>query len=162
MKAWTMPLLGKSRVDQAGAQTARPTLSRPLLPSAPLLAISTDKIPLFIRAGIRTTFKLLTLFFSFPSFYERQTPFPFPFPPVPAPITNDKFSISNSQWILPRRDAEFAEKKGKMIAFSAPCDSERGCLFKLAHTRKSSKTPAIAAICDQLPPLAPPPLTVHS
>jgi hypothetical protein len=79
-----------------------------------------NKISLSILASIRTTVKLLTLFFSFPSFYERQTPFPSPFPPVRAPITIDKFSMANSQWILPRRDAEFAEKKGKMIAFSAP------------------------------------------
>jgi hypothetical protein len=35
-----MPLLGKSRVDQAGAQTARATLSRSLLPGAPFLPIS--------------------------------------------------------------------------------------------------------------------------
>jgi hypothetical protein len=33
-----------------------------------------NKILLFIRACISTTDKLLTLFFSFPSFYERQTP----------------------------------------------------------------------------------------
>ena len=159
-----MPLLGKSRVDQAGAQTARATLFRPLPPGAPLLPIPRNrveeiqpadpppngssfsstprfalitgrctpryicsihlsfkalrpshptretsgpaprknKILLSIRVGIRTTAKLLTLFFSFPSFYERQAPFPFPFPPVPAPITNDKFSIANSQSILPR------------------------------------------------------------
>jgi hypothetical protein len=92
-----MPLLGISRVDQAGAQAARATLFRPLLPGAPLLAISTDKILLSICAGISTPDKLLTLFFSFPSFYERQTPFPSPFPPVPAPITNDKFSMANFQ-----------------------------------------------------------------
>jgi hypothetical protein len=137
-----MPLLGKSRVDQAGAKTARATLFRPLPPGAPLLPIPRDrveeiqpaapppngssfsptprlalitvrrtlrcissinlsfnalrssrpsretsspashinKILLSIRVGIRTPFKLLTLFFSFPSFYERQTPFPSPFP----------------------------------------------------------------------------------
>jgi len=154
-----MPLLGKSRVDQAGAQTARATLFRPLPPGAPLLPIPRNrveeiqpaapppngssfsptprlalitvrrtlrcissinlsfnalrssrpsretsgpaprknKILLSIRVGIRTTAKLLTLFFPSPSFYERQTPFPSPFPPVPAPITNDKFSIANSQ-----------------------------------------------------------------
>jgi hypothetical protein len=46
-----------------------------------------NKIVLSICAGIRTTFKLLTLFFSFPSFYERQTPFPSPFSPVrPKPL----------------------------------------------------------------------------
>jgi len=131
-----MSLSGKSRVDQAGAQTARATLFRPLLPGVPLLAIPTyrvediqpaapppnsssfsstprlalitmrrtlrcvcsiylsfnalrssrpsrqtssptsdiNKILLSIRACISTTDKLLTLFFSFPSFYERQTP----------------------------------------------------------------------------------------
>jgi hypothetical protein len=36
-----MPLLGISRVDQAGAQTARAALFRPLFPGAPLLPIST-------------------------------------------------------------------------------------------------------------------------
>jgi len=146
-----MPLLGKSRVDQAGAQTARATLFRPLLPAAPLLAISPNrvekiqpaapppngssfsstprfalitgrrtprficsirlsfnalrssrpsreisspashinKITLSICAGIRATAKLLTLFFPFPSFYERQTPFPSPFPPPrPKPLAH--------------------------------------------------------------------------
>jgi hypothetical protein len=70
----------------------------------------------------------MELNFPFPSFYERQTPFPSPFShPCPKPLTGpkgpitiDKFSIANSQWILPRRDAEFAEKKGRMISFSAP------------------------------------------
>jgi hypothetical protein len=137
-----MPLLGISRVDQAGAQTARATLFRPLPPGSLLLPIPPNrveeiqpagpppngssfsstprfalitvrrtlrcissinlsfnalrssrptrqisgpaslknKILLSIRASIRTTVKLLTLFFSFPSFYERQTPFPSPFP----------------------------------------------------------------------------------
>jgi hypothetical protein len=39
-----------------------------------------------------------------------------------APKTPGQLQMTNpnSQWILPRRDAEFAEKKGKMIAFSAP------------------------------------------
>ena len=138
-----MPLLGKSRVDQAGAKTARATLFRPLLTGAPLLPISPyrveeippaapppngssfsstsrfalitvrrtlryicsihlsfnalrssrpsretsgpashiNKILLSICVSIRTIDKLLTLFFPFPSFYERQTPFPSPFPP---------------------------------------------------------------------------------
>ncbi|MGA2751332.1 MAG: hypothetical protein ABSG59_21400, partial [Verrucomicrobiota bacterium] len=159
VKAWMMPLLGISRVDQAGAQYARVTLFRPLLPGAPLLPISPyrveeiqpaapppngssfsstprfalitvrrtqrcvcsihlsfnalrssrpsretssptsrkNTINLSIRAYIRTTDKLLTLFFSFPSFYERQTPFPSPFPPFRAPITIDKFSMANGQ-----------------------------------------------------------------
>ena len=146
-----MPLLGKPRVDQAGAQNARANLFRPLPPGAPLLPISPNrveeiqpaasppngssfsstprialipvrrtlrhicsiylsfnvlrsshpsrqtsgpasrknKITLSIRASIRTPFKLLTLFFSFPSFYERQTPFPSPFPPPrPKPLTH--------------------------------------------------------------------------
>jgi len=89
-----MPLLGKSRVDQAGAQTARATLFRPLPPAAPLLcraafASFNNKILLSICATIRTPFKLLTLFFSFPSFYERQTPFPSPFPPsLSKPLTH--------------------------------------------------------------------------
>jgi len=135
-----MPLLGISRVDQAGAQNARATLFRPLLPGAPLLPISPYRVEeiqpadpppngssfsssprcalitgrctpryicsihlsfkalrpshptretsgpasrinkklLSICASFRTTDKLLTLFFSFPSFYERQTPFPTP------------------------------------------------------------------------------------
>jgi hypothetical protein len=50
-------------------------------------------------------------------------------------ITIDKF---NSQWILPRTDAEFAEKKGKMIAFSAPSTALRemrawGLWFRLTN-----------------------------
>jgi hypothetical protein len=212
-----MPLLGNSRVDQAGAQSAYATVLRPLPPAAPLLPISRyrledfqpaapppngssfpstprfalvtvrrtprcissihlsfnalrssrpsretsspasqiNKILLSIRDCIRTTFKLLTLFFPFPSFYERQAPFPFPFPPVPAPITNDKFSIANSQSILPRTDAEFAEKKGKMMAFSAPSATLREPAFlDSLRPQKSSKTPAIADNCDPLPPLA--------
>ena len=171
-----MPLLGISRVDQAGAQNARATLSRPLPPGAPLLPISPyrveeiqpagpppngssfsstprfalvtvrrslrcissinlsfnvlrssrpsretsgpasrkNKITLSICASIRKPDKLLTLFFSFPSFYERQTPFPSPFsPPRSMPlahldakpqspkaattITIAKFSMANGQ-----------------------------------------------------------------
>jgi hypothetical protein len=69
-----------------------------------------NKRLLSIRASIRTTFKLLTLFFSFPSFYERQTPFPTPPPrskPLgdldakpqrPKAITIDKFTMANSQF----------------------------------------------------------------
>jgi hypothetical protein len=39
-----------------------------------------------------------------------------------APKTPGQLQMTNpnSQWILPRRDAEFAEKKGRMISFSAP------------------------------------------
>ncbi|MGA2751184.1 MAG: hypothetical protein ABSG59_20645 [Verrucomicrobiota bacterium] len=167
VKAWMMPLSGISRVDQAGAQTARATLFRPLLPGVPLLAIPTYRVEdiqpaapppngssfsstprfalitvrrtprcvcsihlsfnalrssrptretsgpmshintilLFILSSIRTPDKLLTLFFPFPSFYERQTPFPSPFsPPCSkpvtgpiAPITIDKFSMATTQ-----------------------------------------------------------------
>jgi hypothetical protein len=47
VKAWMMPLLGKSRVDQAGAQNARPTLFRSVPPGAPLLPISTYGVEFF-------------------------------------------------------------------------------------------------------------------
>jgi len=48
-----MPLLGKSRVDQAGAQNARATLFRPLLPCAPLLAISPYRVEKVENRAIR-------------------------------------------------------------------------------------------------------------
>jgi hypothetical protein len=51
VKAWMMPLLGKSRVDQAGAQTARAALFRPLPPGALLLAISTYRVEDIQPAG---------------------------------------------------------------------------------------------------------------
>jgi hypothetical protein len=35
-------------------------------------------------------------------------------------ITLEKFSMTDSQWIFSRNGGEFTEKKGKMIAFSAP------------------------------------------
>jgi hypothetical protein len=176
VKAWMMPLLGKSRVDQAGAQNARATLFRPLLPCAPLLAISPyrvediqpatpppngfsfpstprfplitvrrtlccissihlsfnvlrssrpsqetssptlhiNKILLSTCSGIRTTFKLLTLFFSFPSFYERQTPFPSPLRAQirlraltqnpKDPKTPRQLQLTNFQWPIPNAE----------------------------------------------------------
>jgi hypothetical protein len=49
------------------------------------LASHINNITLSICASIRTTAKLLTLFFSFPSFYERQTRCP-PTPPRSKPL----------------------------------------------------------------------------
>ena len=58
-----------------------------------------------------------------------------------APKTPGQLQLTNpnSQWILPCTDAEFAEKKGKMMAFSAP--SARACLFGLAQTPRILKNP---------------------
>jgi len=57
-----------------------------------------------------------------------------------APKTPLKLQMTNpnSQWILPCTDAEFAEKKGKMIAFSAPSAALRemrawGFWFRLTN-----------------------------
>jgi hypothetical protein len=57
-----------------------------------------------------------------------------------APKTPGQLQLTNpnSQWILPCTDAEFAEKKGKMIAFSAPSAALRemrawGFWFRLTN-----------------------------
>jgi hypothetical protein len=64
------------------------------------LASHINNIILSIRASIRTIDKLLTLFFSFPSFYERQTPFPTP-PRAPSRLRNPKAQLQLTNFQLP-------------------------------------------------------------
>jgi hypothetical protein len=66
-------------------------------------------------------------------------------------ITNDKFSMTNSQWLFSHGCGEVSEKKAMLFAFSAPRSLSEP---PLSPAQKSSKTPAIAAICDPLLPLA--------